>query len=130
MVESLKEMILISIHYKKPAYHQKAESTLGLSLQYISFARRQIKIVIIIQVKIMKLAIWVEENLTLDPTTYVPFRVIYEKYKHESLKEKILPDSKIQFSRGLRDKLKLYMENGQVSIVNRKGVIVKGVKFK
>lgn len=80
--------------------------------------------------KNMNISTWIDENLILDPTSNTPFGVIFDKYNQEILENRIVPYSKIQFSRGLRDKLKVYIQNDQVCIVNRKRLIIKGVKLK
>lgn len=77
--------------------------------------------------KIYDVASWIRMNLTLDPASLVTFKEVH--YSQDVIKSRFIPHSKRVFSSELRKIYKQHILDNKVKLVNRGGILIKGIKM-
>ncbi len=72
---------------------------------------------------------WVIINLRLNPASSVTFKEVYRIYSEQAIGLQVIPLSKKVFSNRLRNIFKQHIQDNKVQIVNRGGVLIKGVEI-
>lgn len=78
----------------------------------------------------VNLNIWLCENLTMDINSSVSFGELYVDYKNYTSKQGIIPLSKNMVSRHFRKMYESPIKEARITLVNRKGVLINGIKIK
>ncbi len=79
--------------------------------------------------KVYDVASWIQMNLTLDPASSVTFKEVHSIYSQDVIKSQFIPHSKKVFSSELRNIYKQHILDNKVKLVNRGGILIKGIKM-